>query len=189
VTNVRSPAEVLPQSRSRGLLVSDYLGSDESARSAAERLVLAQEYAGFNLLLLDRQEFWATSNRAAAVALTPGLHGLSNASIDTPWPKVVRGKRKLAALLSEERLTAEALFDLLGDEQRASDDELPQTGIGLEGERLLSSIYIRSAAYGTRASTVVLRRHDGRTFVAERSFGPEGKVASEERFEFVLSST
>lgn len=189
VTNVRNPADLLPQSRSRGLLVRDWLGGSESARLAAERLVQASDYAGFNLLLMDRQEFWATSNRSPAVLLSPGLHGLSNARIDTPWPKVVRGKRQLEALLNAGTLTADALFALLGDEERAGDGELPQTGVGLEWERRLSSIFIRSATYGTRAATVVLQRHDGRTLFAERSFGPDGKVESEMRVEFALSPT
>lgn len=181
VTNVRNPADMVPNALSRGRLVVDFLAGTESAAAAAKRHVQSREYAGFNLLLLDRDGLWSSSNRGAAQQLLPGCHGLSNAWIDAPWPKVVRGRERLAALLQDGEIVPEKLLALLADAERAADEELPDTGIGREWERLLSSIFIRSSSYGTRASTVVLQRYDGSSLLVERRFGSDGVLEGEVR--------
>ena len=184
VTNVRDPRD--PQlGASRGLLVSDYLAGEMGATAHAQTLRFsAADYRPFNLLTFDAQAAFYLGNRPAprAQPVTPGVHGVSNADFDTPWPKT----RALMACL-EAWLIAEGdedfapLFAALADERQAPDAELPDTGVGLERERLLSSAFIRGEHYGTRASTVVAIGHDGRGVIVERRFGPEGCFLGERR--------
>jgi len=176
VTNVREPG-VPPGPVSRGALPRAFLMGDPSAGAFA-RGIRGEDHAGFNLLLADREELWWCSNRAPApLRLEPGLYGVSNRLLDTPWPKVVKAKARFAAAL--ERLPSfEACFGLLADPAPAPDDELPDTGVPLAWERLLSSVFIRSADYGTRASTVVTRDREGAFRLEERRFGPDPGCAS-----------
>ncbi len=104
--------------------------------------------------------------------LGEGIYGLSNAELDTPWPKVEKAKALLEECLIEPQ--APALLDLLHDGQQAADAALPDTGVGLNTERLLSSIFIATNSYGTRASTALLLRADGSRLMVERSYGPHG---------------
>ena len=106
-----------------------------------------------------------------------GVHGLSNAELDTPWPKVTRTKAALARLASSaEPFDSEALLGILRDPTRAPDEELPDTGVGVDLERFLSPPFIVGPEYGTRSSTVVLFRTDGTTELHERSFDPAGRT-------------
>lgn len=178
VTNYRDPRELLaPRSApSRGELVSGFLrGSDSPAEYLDALSSRAAEYNGFNLLVGDRDALYWFSNRsgAAPVRLEPGVYGLSNHLLDTPWPKVVRGRAALRdALAAAAPLDVEPLFRLLADRAPAADRELPDTGVGVERERLLSSPFIASPDYGTRASTVLLVRADGAARLVERTFSP-----------------
>lgn len=176
VTNFRdgrSPAEPL---RSRGHLTRDFLldrrpASDWAARYAAD----SRAYGGFNLLLGDTAGLHYLSNRGAGpTRLEPGIYGLSNALLDTPWPKLLRARQSLAEALHEERLEVRHLADLLADRSRPADAQLPDTGIGLERERALSSCFIALTEYGTRATTVILQDDRGQTRFYEQSFGPQG---------------
>ncbi|MEL6616009.1 MAG: NRDE family protein, partial [Bacteroidota bacterium] len=112
-----------------------------------------------------------------------GVRGLSNATLDVPWPKVTRGKRALSTLLNRDAVAPEALFGLLANTERAPDADLPKTGVGLDWERTLSPIYIASPDYGTRASTVLLLERDGGGVLFERTTAPE---ASGEARRFTL---
>jgi uncharacterized protein with NRDE domain len=160
VTNVRNPALMKPGGPTRGALVSEFLSESTTARAYVEQLQeTAQEFSGFNLLVCDGDELIWYSNAAADDArngqpLTPGFYGLSNAFLDTPWPKVVRTKAQFASLLCQDA-PDEAYFDMLSDTTRASDCRLPRTGVGIEMERMLSAVCIESPDYGTRVSTVV----------------------------------
>lgn len=192
VTNYRNLAEVSgggADKRSRGLLVSDFLtGSAPAAEFLAALAQQAENYRGFNLLLSDATGLFYCSNRGAAPRrLPPGLYGLSNHLLDTPWPKVAEGKRVLAPLLAAGMPTEAQLFELLADRTLAPDSLLPQTGLTRDWERLLSSRFIQSPDYGTRASTLVwFDQQGGATFI-ERRFGPEGTPCGEARQEFRLS--
>lgn len=174
LTNVRegSPGAGL---RSRGELVADFL-ADELAPAVYLRHVLVNgdDYAGFNLLVGDlaRGELHYGGNRSGADArrLEAGLYGLSNAMLDTPWPKVERLKQGLAELGPVHAGTA---FGLLDDDTRAALEQLPSTGVGPEWESLLSSIFIQSPDYGTRAQTV-LCVEQGTVAITEQGRGPEG---------------
>jgi len=119
--------------------------------------------------------------------ITPGLYGLSNHLLNTPWPKMVGCREGMAACLARAgSLEPKALFAFLGDEAYAADDDLPDTGVGLETERILSAPFVRSPGYGTRASTVLFVGRRGRVFFAERTFCPERTGWNEVAFEFVL---
>lgn len=189
LTNVRDMPAHKPDAPTRGALVADYLKGTASPRAYLEALrPEADRYNGFNLLVGDTESLCYFSNYGPhPLELGPGLYGLSNALLDTPWPKVERGKKQLQDLLQARDLDPEALLDFLVDVEQAPDEELPETGIGLEWERVLSSIFIESPEYGTRASTVVLIDYEGRVTFIERRHGPdmEGPERTR-RFSFLI---
>lgn len=172
VTNVREPGAAKGE-RSRGHLPADYLrdGQDPGAYAAAVDGAL---YSGFNLLLADQHALWYRSNRdGAARELDPGVYGLSNHLLDTPWPKLVSAKARFTRALS--RLPGlGGLFAVLADPEIVPDHALPDSGLSLEWERLLSAIFVQSKDYGTRASTVVTRSRSGAVRLEERRFGAGG---------------
>lgn len=157
VTNYRDP-KAPKGTRTRGELVSGFLSSGVSTGDYLDTIAsAAEEFSGFNLIVgsAGRDGFEAAyfSNREGRIRhLEPGVYGLSNHLLDTPWPKVRRAKEMFSATAANDD---NALFELLSDRTLASDDELPDTGIGLERERLLSPIFIETPIYGTRCSTVV----------------------------------
>lgn len=188
VTNYRSgDTPLLDGAPSRGLLVTDFLLDNAAPANYLESL---QEndglYNGYNLIIGDPKQLWYHSNRSGEIKqLPPGVYGLSNHLLDTPWPKVKRGKETLFGLLEEEGETLiQGLFTMLWDHTRADDAHLPDTGISIEWERLLSSAFIVSEDYGTRSSTVVLVEKSGKTLFIERSYGPGGQPGSTLRYEF-----
>jgi uncharacterized protein with NRDE domain len=152
-----------------------------------ERIRAASDlYNGFNLIAGDPWGVFYFSNQQRRIRhLVPGLYGLSNHLLDTPWPKVTTTKSAFGQLINDRAsdLTAE-LFALLSDRNQAADALLPSTGVGREWERLLSSAFIASQDYGTRSSTVVLIGRDGSMEFVERSFGPGGVPGAETRFQF-----
>jgi len=187
VTNYRDAASVPREAASRGLLASRYLES-EAAPDAFAAAVAADgtAYRGFNFLAGDREEMWWVSNRGGhALRLKPGVHGLSNHLLDTPWPKVTQGKQRLHHAL-ELAPAVEPLLALLADTAEAADGELPDTGVGAERERLLSAARIVSPAYGTRSSSALLVGADGRVRFAERAYGSDGAELDTLRYEFTL---
>jgi uncharacterized protein with NRDE domain len=160
ITNIRAPHDYDPHAPSRGMLVSNFLSATMSARDYVEQIRPgARAYNGFNLVLCDGEELVWFSNRGDAdprngQPLGPGVYGLSNALLDSPWPKVVRTKAQFASLLCLGA-PEDAYFEMLSDTTRAPDQRLPETGVPLERERQLSSVKIESPDYGTRTSTVV----------------------------------
>jgi uncharacterized protein with NRDE domain len=127
------------------------------------------------------------SNRGdvAPRALAPGIYGLSNHWLDTPWPKLTRTRERFAALLGRGAVNAEDLFALLTDRTPAGDDNLPQAGLPEDWERAVSAPFVVHERYGTRCSTVVVVEHGGRTVVHERRFDPAGVQTGVSRFAFV----
>lgn len=172
VTNVRDGfAE--PQARSRGALVAGFVGGTDRAAAALDALDAAA-YGRFNLLLWDGDLHWASNHPAwRRRALGPGVYAVSNAALDTPWPKTERLRATLRAWLAGPGDDAGPLFAALADRATAPDADLPSTGVPLEWERRLSAAFIVGDDYGTRASTVVRVGHDGIAF-EERRFGPGG---------------
>lgn len=172
LTNYRDPANINPKAPSRGHLVSDYLEQDLSSEVYLKKIEpKAAAYNGFNLLVGTPEEFWYLSNYKTGIdKVTTGLHGLSNHLLETPWPKVQTGKQKMAELLKSKNITSQLLFEFLYDGERAGDDQLPDTGIGLERERALSSMFIKSPGYGSRCSTVILIDQDNNVEFSERVY-------------------
>jgi uncharacterized protein with NRDE domain len=189
VTNYRQGRRESPAPRSRGRLVSDFLTAAIPTADYLRRVARdAHLYAGFNLLAGQRGELHYFSNRDGPPrTLAPGVYGLSNHLLDTPWPKVRSAKSALGALWHRRgpELTAD-LLALLADRTRPPDESLPRTSVGREWERLLSSAFILSGEYGTRSSTVVLVGRDGDAEFLERGFGPGGAPAGVARFTFPL---
>jgi uncharacterized protein with NRDE domain len=180
VTNIREGIKSdHHSSRSRGWLVRDYLLGNNSPQDFLAGITEpASEYAGFNLLLSDGAELWYKANRGVPERrLEPGIYGLSNHFLDTPWPKVVRGKRSMHELLAGPPLDLtqphpdlDRAFAILADTTRAADSELPDTGIPLEWERALSASFITKDDYGTRCSTLLSRSASGKHLFVERRF-------------------
>jgi uncharacterized protein with NRDE domain len=187
VTNFRERPAVRNAPRSRGELAAGFVrGTTDARRYLEDAGRRPGDYAAYSLIVGDGRSLYYCSNRNGGIEeLPPGVHGLSNHLLNTPWPKIARGKARLAqALASDPSGLTEALFEILLDRTPASDAELPDTGVGLERERELSASFIAGAAYGTRASTVVLVSNAGEVRFTERGFGPGGVATgvSEERF-------
>lgn len=188
VTNYREPVEEGRGPRSRGELVHDYLASTGSPQDFARQVAArGHDYAGFNLLLGDPGALVYLSNRGRGPELlAPGVHGLSNHLLDTPWPKLERTTTRFHALLEQGADTA-ALLDMLADRTPASDDQLPDTGIGPEWERLLSAPFIVSPRYGTRCSTVIKILEDKKMQFTERRFDANGVPTGQAEFSYRLA--
>lgn len=190
VTNFRDATRTDVAELSRGHLVSDFVGGDQAPEEYLESLRSREDrYGGYNLVLSDGTDAFWTSNRRveppAYLRLEPGIYGVSNHLLNTPWPKVERGRRELAALLEhEEQLAPEKLLEILLDRTYAADRDLPSTGVPLELERALSASFVATEGYGTRSSTAILRRHDGRTLFMERRYVPHGRIGGEDLIEF-----
>lgn len=175
LTNVRNPADVKPNSPSRGDIVTDFLNRELPAEGFLKELGrTAERFNGFNLLVMDGSGlFWYSNKGPGPRKLASGIFGLSNALLNTDWPKVTQGRNALEASLKEHSgPDSEALFTMLKDEKRPHDSRLPDTGVGLDCERLLSPRFIKSPTYGTRSSTVLTLNDDGRLVIEERSFDP-----------------
>ena len=173
LTNIREPHKP-PSRRSRGELVSDFLSGNQSiGEYFADVGRRSVEYAGFNLLLGTGDQLWHYNSRdVAPQLLEAGIYGVSNAGLDTPWPKLLKAKAALAEIINDPQ--PQALLALLNDRQTATFSDLPDTGVGLATESLLSSVFISSPSYGTRASTALIVNADGSRLMVEHSFGPLG---------------
>lgn len=173
LTNFRDQCIELRDSPSRGSLVSGFLRGSGPVDDYLEFLVNeGTAYNGFNLIFGDLERLcWFSNHERSHRVLEPGIHGLSNHLLDTPWPKVERGTEALGLLISGGKTAKpEELFAILADRSVPPDDLLPETGVGMELERLLSPIFISSANYGTRSSTVILIGRDDSVTFMERSF-------------------
>jgi uncharacterized protein with NRDE domain len=174
LTNVRAPAEKQDDAPSRGALVANYLTGQATAQQYVTEIAgHAHRFNGFNLLVGNGKELIWFSNGKKEDArngkpLAPGIYGLSNDSLDSPWPKVVRTKAQFASLLCQGA-PQDAFFEMLTDTTRASDCRLPKTGVGVEMERLLSAVMIESPNYGTRTSTVVQLDSNNHAVLTERA--------------------
>ena len=186
VTNVREGRGGDTAAPSRGELVPDVLNATPaSALAALERK--AANYNGFNLLVGDADSATWVSNRAAgAQSLARGIHGLSNARLDTPWPKLTRTRAAMHAWAARGDDDLAPLFAALADRTRAADADLPSTGVSLEWERLLSAPFIVGDGYGTRCSTVLAVGRDGSARFVERSFDARGEATGEVAFDFAV---
>ena len=181
LTNIRGPQERRPDAPSRGALVADVLAGELSAPDYIARIADgAGAYNGFNLVLGDRNGLYWFSNRGDGderngKALEPGIYGISNGLLDSPWPKVTRTKAQFASLLCQGA-PEDAYFEMLADTTRAPDGRLPSTGVTLAMERVLSAVCIETDNYGTRTSTVVKLFQDSEPELVERVLQPAAQA-------------
>ena len=194
ITNYRDPERTQPAPRSRGELPLQFLvGSADPRHFIAELATHADEYAGFNLLLGDGRELWYYSNSqpgtaAPTAALAPGIYGLSNAQLDTPWPKSEAGKTKLQALLDAGAVNHDALASVVGARQPAELAALRAQGLDGEMDQLLSAQFIVTEAYGTRSCTSLWLDEQAQVHWREQSFDSAGVLRAEQVQEFHLSA-
>jgi len=187
LTNYRDPFSIKDDAPSREELVSHFLLSQEEPKEYVQGMQQrAEEYNGFNLIFGYVSNLYYFSNRGGTVQqLVPGLYGLSNRLLDTPWTKVEWGKKKLAALVLENKSFSPGdIFHILADRSRPEDALLPDTGVGLKWERILSSIFVESPVYGTQFSTVILVDKNHNVTFTERVFNFKPDQYEERKFEF-----
>ncbi len=177
ITNYRDPANIQTDAPSRGLLITDYLSDERLSPKAYLKRILpnCRRYNGFNLLVGNLQEIFYLSNHTASIEnVPPGIHGLSNHLLNSPWPKVQRGKQKLSRLVSTaSNVNPDQLFTMLRDTSVPEDAQLPDTGVGIAWERTLAPMFIHSPNYGTRSSSAILVEYSGRIHFSERSYSQE----------------
>jgi uncharacterized protein with NRDE domain len=188
VTDYRDPSTFKSNAPSRGGLVSRYISGNQNANDYLEKISKqTDKYNGFNLVLGDQDDLFIFSNRGEKQKLKPGIYGLSNHLLNTKWPKVTRSKRMLKAALNKKgNQLEEELFTILTDRHVPPDENLPATGIGLEWERVLSTIFIKSPFYGTRSSTILLIGKNGRVKFVEKVFDGQKEPWIISRFSFKL---
>jgi uncharacterized protein with NRDE domain len=182
VTNYRDPSAPTGII-SRGQLVADYLRSNENPHEYLEKVTQpGANYSGFNLIVGEissrsNQLFYCSNRGEDIIELSEGIYGLSNHLLDTPWPKVEKGKKRLGNLMDTGNANDERLFEILADETTAEDDALPSTGIPIEAEKAISAVFIRTPYYGTRGSTLV--KFDKRfTWTFEERLAGEGETST-----------
>lgn len=172
LTNYRDPSTLKENAPSRGHLVLHYLTENISPKNYMSQVdEKAEKYNGFNLLAGTMNRLMYYSNQQKKVTkILPGLYGLSNKLLDTPWPKVQHAKADLHEIINSGKISDQALFDLLKYDQPAPDKELPDTGIPKELERAVSPVFIKTENYGTRSSTILLIDKSGHITFEERRF-------------------
>jgi len=176
LTNFRHGMDQDPEAPSRGDLIRAVLTDSGSLREGITAIAAqGARYNGFSLLAGDTEVLYFYSNRGGGVCeVTPGVHGLSNDLLDTPWPKVTRGKERFVRQLSQPGVPIDALLEMMADGSEAEAAVLPDSGIPGDRERRLSAMFIRADTYGTRSTTVVRMAAGGRTEFTERTFDRGG---------------
>lgn len=184
VTNVRGAAGATGRLETRGRLVAEFLSGGEPPLDYLHSID-TDDYAGFNLLVGDARRVGYLSNRGCGIReLPPGLYGLSNATLDTPWEKVRRSKSRLADIVAAGVTDDAALLQLLADGDRGPASEVRDEDLPFEVAHALTAPFIVTPEYGTRCSTVLRADADGRWHFLERSFGPDGGATGDARHSF-----
>jgi uncharacterized protein with NRDE domain len=189
LTNYRDPSRHKKDAPSRGHLVHKYLTDTMTPSAYVEQIPDGGEaYNGFNLLMGDGESLYYYSNRQQQLQEVPaGIHALSNALLNDPWPKAIKGKQELQAALHEGQVNVEWLFAILADQEQPDDEDLPHTGVSLEMERMLAPAFVTMPNYGTKTSTVILIERCQQVRFWERTFikaSPD--VWNEVHYEFKL---
>lgn len=193
VTNVREPNYPSPENPiSRGQLVNNFLNGRETSQHHLKQLApQGQQYEGFNLLCGERDRLWHFSNRSNSFTeLEAGLHGLSNAGLNSPWPKVEQGKKALERTLKQKHFSLDNLLPILNHRQRAEPQYLPDTGIGPILEFIFSSRFIEGSefGYGTRTSTGLTLDQHGQVEFKEWSWNDQGQLTDSVQYKMTLES-
>ena len=185
LTNYRNLHNLKENPPSRGSLVLDFIKSNSSAENYLGNIQKdAALYNDFNLLLFDGKDIAYYSNISNTIqSVSNGIHGLSNALLDTPWKKVDRIKSDLENAIQNNHLEKDFLFDLLCNEDKANPEDLPSTGLSLELEKAMSSIFIHTPFYGTRCSTIILKDKNGKVSFTERKYSENKEILGEVNYE------
>lgn len=189
ITNFRDLKNHRNDAPSRGNLTLDFLIDNISPEEYYNKLKpTLNNFNGFNLILGTVDELFYFSNKIEGLKkLKSGIHGISNAILDTPWPKVEKSKRQLQHLIEQKNIHPWEILNLLDDTSLAKDEELPDTGVGLELERMLSPIFIKSKEYGTRSSTIVtVDKNNNVRFVEKAYFANSGRFSNRD-FNFTIN--
>jgi uncharacterized protein with NRDE domain len=190
LTNYRDPSNIKENAPSRGALVLDYLKLNNSSKEYLLDLKnKANAYNGFNLLLGEKDTLLHYSNESdQIIEIAPGIHGLSNALLNTSWPKLDQAKKELERVTSQEDFDKEKLFEILKNPEKAPDNQLPSTGMTKELEKAVSSIFIKTENYGTLCSTLLLIDYEGNAEFVERRYNTEtSEIIEENTFKLVFS--
>ncbi|MEP0985996.1 NRDE family protein [Ekhidna sp.] len=186
VTNYRDIKNIKTDVRSRGdlpvnFLLSENLPSKYSSAIARD----GDQYNGFNLLTLDEELTHVSNYDQGVNILEPGIYGLSNALLDTPWPKVQQAKSDLNALIKQS-FRLEDLISILQNTEVAADDDLPETGLDYVREKALSAMCIRTPGYGTCCSTAITIDYEGQVSFMEKSYAVGDRSEGTVSFEFQI---
>ncbi|PIE37433.1 MAG: hypothetical protein CSA53_06195 [Gammaproteobacteria bacterium] len=193
ITNYRDPAATQPKPRSRGLLTLDYLTGDKSPEAFIKQLEGATgDFADFNLLLGDGKDLWyfaSIAGNQTSQRLEPGIYGLSNAELNTPWPKVNLGKAQLQQLIdSREAITHDSLMATISDHESADSAALKQLNLDSGMDQLLSAQFICAGTYGTRSCTTLFTEADGQIHWREQYFNEQGATFGERCYSFATTT-
>ncbi|HCI71013.1 MAG TPA: hypothetical protein DF712_18530 [Balneola sp.] len=190
LTNYRDPSNINENAPSRGDLVLDYLKSDSNERAYLKEIKEnGKKYNGFNLLIGGKDSLYHFSNETNSIKeVQPGIHGVSNALLDTNWPKLDHAKKELERVTSNSKFDRDELFEILKNSEKAPDEKLPSTGIPYDWEKAVSSIFIKTDNYGTLCSTLLLVDYEGNAEFTERRYNIENsKIIDENTFKLVFS--
>lgn len=190
LTNIRNPSKQRDDAKSRGELVVNYLTAAVNDQQYQQQLSASREnYNGYNLLFGDWRNLQVYNNHLNQfVQLKPGVHGLSNASLNSPWPKTMKGMQALSEYCQHNTaIQTGDLFQILRDDVKAADEFLPNTGVPYHWEKLISSTFIVTPEYGTRTSTILLINNNAEVCWQERNFDSTGTIVDEQSFAFVVN--
>ena len=188
ITNYRDLANIKPKAPTRGKLVSDFLQGDLNTKHYLLGLDQSADfYNGYNIILGTLKDPWYYSNYQKKIyQLGTGLYGLSNELLDSPWPKVQKGKFELSELFLNDSLQTDTLFEQMRNSEQAPEAELPDTGIGLAMEKTLSPMFIKTEGYGTRCTTLITLDNSGNVYFEERTYSPNNSEFSSAVFELSI---
>ena len=183
VTNYREASESQAP-RSRGELTTNFLNNDLNISTYAQQAMNnGHQYSGFNLLLNEGDQLLYCSNRQAEIQqLPPGVYTLSNHLLNSPWPKAVHTKKAFEQCISEKSVSSDQLAQCLHRRTPFPDEFLPNTGVSLELERMLSPPFIVSKEYGTRCTSIVLKNHQKGTLFVEQTYETDGSPGEQREF-------
>ena len=189
VTNYREHQRAEAKFCSRGELVTNFVTSNVAAETFTSSIA-GERYAGFSLLAIDNDDLYYVSNRGdGPTLLAPGIYGLSNASLDTPWSKLVRSREQLQSLVDSGEVNETALMQLMADREPARVSDVETGELPFKIARALTAPFIVSPDYGTRCSTSVMWSHSGRVALSERRFDAAGNTTGQSRFSFETTET
>ncbi|MEC5423824.1 NRDE family protein [Virgibacillus sp. C22-A2] len=188
LTNFRDPDQMVTGKASRGEIVKNYLAGNTDPLNFLQSLKNSKDnYTGFNVIVGNTEQLFHYNNIENEITEIPsGTHGLSNHSLNTPWPKVTKGKKRLSEYITDQEvIQTNVLFEIISDAEEAQDWNLPETGVSLDLERKLSPLFIKTPNYGTRSSTVLIVGHDDTVTFVERTY-EAGELKKENEFSFHL---